>query len=97
VGTVAHEWIALPPPSSEGESAAVDLARVLATREDTARRGGLLDEVRVNRLRELDGAPKEPTRWIDARWAIGLLAREVSGHRPGCMLGMHAEPPRTTL
>jgi hypothetical protein len=32
----------------------------------------VLDEARVNRLRYLDGTPKDATRWIDTGWAIRL-------------------------
>jgi superfamily II DNA or RNA helicase/diadenosine tetraphosphate (Ap4A) HIT family hydrolase/SOS-response transcriptional repressor LexA len=48
----------------------VDLAWVIHAAEDVAATGGLLDEARVNKLRYLDGTPKESTRWIDTGWAI---------------------------
>jgi superfamily II DNA or RNA helicase/diadenosine tetraphosphate (Ap4A) HIT family hydrolase len=48
----------------------LDLAWVLAARDDVQLHGGLLDEERVNRLRYLEGTPKSSTRWIDTSWAI---------------------------
>ncbi|MEY4544388.1 MAG: hypothetical protein RL685_583 [Pseudomonadota bacterium] len=50
-----------------------DLAWVILTAEDVAKNGGLLDEVRVNRLRYLQGTPKGSTRWIDTGWAIAIF------------------------
>ncbi|WP_224248660.1 hypothetical protein [Hyalangium gracile] len=50
-----------------------DLAWALLARDDTRKTGGLLDEARVNRLRYLEGTPKESTRWIDTGWALFLL------------------------
>jgi hypothetical protein len=47
-----------------------DLAWVIAAAEDVADHGGRLDEERVNRLRYLEGTPKESTRWIDTGWAL---------------------------
>jgi hypothetical protein len=47
-----------------------DLAWVVAAAEDVRASGGILDEARVNRLRYLEGTPKESTRWIDTGWAI---------------------------
>jgi len=47
-----------------------DLAWVIHAADDVASAGGLLDEARVNKLRYLDGTPKESTRWIDTGWAI---------------------------
>lgn len=52
-----------------------DLAWVEAAAEDVRERGGLLDEARVNRLRYLEGTPKESTRWIDTGWAIAACRR----------------------
>ncbi|MEZ4390219.1 MAG: DEAD/DEAH box helicase family protein [Polyangiales bacterium] len=49
-----------------------DLGWTLLAADDVARLGGVLDEPRVNRLRYLDGTPKESTRWIDTGWAIRL-------------------------
>ncbi len=51
-----------------------DVAWVMLAAEDVARSGGVLDEVRVNRLRYLEGTPKGSTRWIDTGWAIVLVA-----------------------
>lgn len=51
----------------------MDLAWALAARENAQEMGGVLDEARVNRLRYLDGTPKESTRWIDTGWALFLL------------------------
>ncbi len=48
----------------------IDLAWVIHSAEDIAKAGGILDEARVNKLRYLDGTPKESTRWIDTGWAI---------------------------
>ena len=50
----------------------LDLGWTLLAADDVARNGGVLDEARVNRLRYLDGTPKDATRWIDAGWAIRL-------------------------
>lgn len=47
-----------------------DLAWVIQAATDVANAGGLLDEARVNKLRYLDGTPKESTRWVDTGWAI---------------------------
>ena len=47
-----------------------DLAWTLAAQRDVEVHGGVLDEARVNRLRYLDGTPKESTRWIDTGWAV---------------------------
>lgn len=47
-----------------------DLAWVSVAAESVAAERGLLDEQRVNRLRYLDGTPRESTRWIDTGWAI---------------------------
>jgi hypothetical protein len=51
-----------------------DLAWVLASKKQVTEQGGLLDEARVNRLRYLDGTPKESTRFIDTGWALVLVA-----------------------
>jgi len=50
-----------------------DLAWVLVARADVEAQGGVLDEVRVNRLRYLEGTPRESTRWIDTGWALVLV------------------------
>lgn len=47
-----------------------DLAWVIIADDDVAAHGGVLDEQRVNRIRYLEGTPKESTRWIDTGWAI---------------------------
>jgi superfamily II DNA or RNA helicase/diadenosine tetraphosphate (Ap4A) HIT family hydrolase/HKD family nuclease len=52
----------------------VDLGWVLVAADDVRLRGGVLDEARVNKLRYLDGTPKEATRWIDTGWALGVVA-----------------------
>jgi len=49
-----------------------DIAWVLCARDEAHRKGGLVDEARVNRLRYLDGTPKASTRWIDTGWALVL-------------------------
>jgi hypothetical protein len=63
-----------------------DLAWVIVADNDVRERGGLLDEARVNRLRYLEGTPKESTRWIDTGWALatwaatkGLIRDPVAG------------------
>jgi superfamily II DNA or RNA helicase/diadenosine tetraphosphate (Ap4A) HIT family hydrolase len=50
-----------------------DLAWTLVAKDDARASGGLLDEARVNRLRYLEGTPRESTRWIDTGWALALL------------------------
>jgi hypothetical protein len=55
---------------------------VLLAAEAVKADGGVLEEGRVNRLRYLDGSPKESTRWIDTGWAIVLVAgTAASEHR----------------
>jgi superfamily II DNA or RNA helicase/diadenosine tetraphosphate (Ap4A) HIT family hydrolase len=51
-----------------------DIGWVLAARGDVTANGGVLDETRVNRLRYLEGTPKDATRWIDTGWAIVLTS-----------------------
>jgi phage repressor protein C with HTH and peptisase S24 domain len=51
-----------------------DVAWVLVARDDVAANGGVLDEARVNKLRYLEGTPKNATRWIDTGWAILLVS-----------------------
>jgi SOS-response transcriptional repressor LexA len=55
---------------SERTVSLIDLAWVIHAAEEVTITGGLLDEARVNKLRYLDGTPKESTRWIDTGWAI---------------------------
>ena len=50
-----------------------DLAWVMIAQDDVRRAGGVLEEARVNRLRYLEGTPKESTRWIDTGWAITIV------------------------
>ena len=52
----------------------VDLGWILVARDDVQRSGGILDEPRVNRLRYLEGTPKDSTRWIDTGWALLIVA-----------------------
>jgi SOS-response transcriptional repressor LexA len=59
-----------PDGFAERTVSLTDLAWVIQAAEDVAVAGGLLDEARVNKLRYLDGTPKESTRWIDTGWAI---------------------------
>lgn len=59
-----------PDGFAERTVSLIDLAWVIHAAEDVASTGGLLDEARVNKLRYLDGTPKESTRWIDTGWAI---------------------------
>jgi superfamily II DNA or RNA helicase/diadenosine tetraphosphate (Ap4A) HIT family hydrolase/SOS-response transcriptional repressor LexA len=58
-----------------------DLAWVINAADDVANTGGLLDEARVNKLRYLDGTPKESTRWIDTGWAIAAWHALDNGAR----------------
>jgi hypothetical protein len=51
----------------------LDVAWAVVAADDVAAHGGVLDEVRVNRLRYLDGTPKAATRWIDTGWALVIL------------------------
>ncbi|WP_164008768.1 DEAD/DEAH box helicase family protein [Pyxidicoccus trucidator] len=51
-----------------------DIAWALAAQQEARESGGTLDEARVNRLRYLEGTPKESTRWIDTGWALFLLS-----------------------
>jgi hypothetical protein len=57
----------------------IDIAWVLVARDDVVRHGGVLDEARVNRVRYLDGTPKEATRWIDRGWALRVVVRSGEG------------------
>lgn len=59
-----------PDGFTERTVSLTDLAWVIQAALDVASAGGLLDEARVNKLRYLDGTPKESTRWIDTGWAI---------------------------
>jgi superfamily II DNA or RNA helicase/diadenosine tetraphosphate (Ap4A) HIT family hydrolase/SOS-response transcriptional repressor LexA len=59
-----------PDGFAERTVSLTDLAWVIQAADDVASTGGLLDEARVNKLRYLDGTPKESTRWIDTGWAI---------------------------
>jgi len=56
--------------SAERTVSSQDLAWVIVADADVDENGGLLDEARVNRLRYLEGTPKDSTRWIDTGWAI---------------------------
>ncbi len=49
----------------------------VVARDDVGQEGGVLDEARVNRLRYLEGTPKESTRWIDTGHAIRLMADTI--------------------
>ena len=62
-----------PGGFAERTVSVTDLAWALAAEDDVRRRGGVLDEARVNRLRYLDGTPRNATRWIDTGWALVLL------------------------
>jgi superfamily II DNA or RNA helicase/diadenosine tetraphosphate (Ap4A) HIT family hydrolase/SOS-response transcriptional repressor LexA len=59
-----------PDGFAERTVSLTDLAWVIQAADDVAMTGGLLDEARVNKLRYLDGTPKESTRWIDTGWAL---------------------------
>jgi hypothetical protein len=76
VGRSAQRGLRLsggPGGFAERTVSRVDLGWALAAQDDVAQRGGVLDEARVNRLRYLDGTPKESTRWIDTGWALALV------------------------
>lgn len=55
----------------------LDLGWILAAAENAQESRQLLDETLVNRLRYIDGTPKESTRWIDTKHALDLF-RAVS-------------------
>ena len=50
-----------------------DIAWCLVAKDDVGLSGGILDEARVNRLRYLEGTPRQSTRWIDTGWALTLV------------------------
>ena len=56
-----------------------DIAWVLMARDDVAEKGGILDEERVNKLRYIEGTPKDSTRWIDTGWALLLVRAAEKG------------------
>jgi superfamily II DNA or RNA helicase/HKD family nuclease len=61
-----------------------DLAWVLVASDDVHAGEGVLDELRVNRLRYIEGTPKGSTRWIDTGWALVLVtALEAQGEADG--------------
>lgn len=53
--------------------------------DDVRGQGGLLEEVRVNRERYLEGTSKGPIRWIDTGWA--LASWRLGADRAGVVLG----------
>lgn len=55
-----------------------DLAWIAVAHDDVLKLGGTLDEPRVNRVRYLEGTPKESTRWIDSAWAIAAWGDRAS-------------------
>lgn len=63
-----------PDGFSERTISTIDIAWVLIARDDVHRSGGQLDELRVNRLRYIEGTPESSTRWLDTRWAILLIS-----------------------
>lgn len=69
-----------PDGFAERTVSLTDLAWVIQAADDVANAGGLLDEARVNKLRYLDGTPKESTRWIDTGWAIAAWRAIDRGH-----------------
>ena len=72
-----------PDGFAERTVSLTDLAWVIEAADDVGRAGGLLDEARVNKLRYLDGTPKESTRWIDTGWAIAAWqAIDLGPDRP---------------
>jgi hypothetical protein len=66
---------------SERTVSLTDIAWALAAEMDVAEHGGMLDEARVNRLRYLEGTPRDSTRWIDTAWAIAVVLA-AAGLRP---------------
>jgi len=56
-----------------------DIAWVTVAAEDVREHGGRLDEERVNRLRYLEGTPRQSTRWIDTSWALAAFASWRAG------------------
>lgn len=50
-----------------------DIAWAQIAQQHARDSGGTLDEALVNRLRYLEGTPKDSTRWIDTGWALFLL------------------------
>ena len=56
-----------------------DIGWALVASDDVVRVGGILDEQRLNRLRYIDGTPKESTRWIDSGWALFLVCAQSGG------------------
>ena len=61
-----------PDGFNERTVSLIDIGWVLVAARDVANHGGVLDEARVNRLRYLDGTPKNSTRWIDTGWALRI-------------------------
>jgi hypothetical protein len=51
-----------------------DLGWCLLAEDDVRLSGGVLDEVRVNRLRYLEGTERSSTRWIDTGHTLAVLA-----------------------
>ena len=62
-----------PDGFAERTVSVTDLAWVLKAQAEGRKSGGVLDEAAVNRVRYLDGTPKESTRWIDTGWALVLV------------------------
>lgn len=62
-----------PEGFGERTVSVLDLGWALCAEHDVARHGGLLDEARVNRVRYLEGTPRDSTRWIDTGWALVLV------------------------
>jgi len=69
-----------PEGFAERTVSLVDIAWVLAARDDVDSEGGVLDEARVNKLRYLEGTPKGSTRWIDTGWALLVVWVAGEGH-----------------
>jgi hypothetical protein len=66
-----------PSGFAERTVSLVDLGWVLAAAEEAGKNRLLLDEALVNRLRYIDGTPRESSRWIDTKHALDLF-RAVS-------------------
>lgn len=60
-----------------------DIGWVLVAHRDAQVNGGLVDEARVNRLRYLEGTPRESTRWIDTKHALALVKAIGAAASPG--------------
>ncbi|MCC6131320.1 MAG: hypothetical protein IT186_15490 [Acidobacteria bacterium] len=56
-----------------------NIGSVLVGIREVERHGGVLDEPGIDRLRYLEGTPKESTRWIDTRHLMFMVSRVRTG------------------